>query len=291
MKIRPTEKISLIDLLMKEFRDASRSSVKKMIQHGNLKVNGKTVTNPVTLLDPGDEAEYTRYRMTANTQGSPFPVLFEDEYLIFVEKPAGLLTYGERGTVGTSVYREVLGYLQERSKGKERIFVVHRLDKEVSGILLFAKSEEIQQKIKENWKETEKLYYALVEGRPRIPEDTLRHWLKETNTQKMYITQESPESKLAVTQYRTLKEMESHTFLEIRIETGRKNQIRVQLAAIGCPIVGDRKYGSRDKYKRQIRLHAFSFSFSHPVTGEPLKIESRLPHSFLKLNEKDEHYK
>jgi 23S rRNA pseudouridine1911/1915/1917 synthase len=169
--------------------------------------------------------------------------------------------------------------------------VVHRLDKEVSGIVLFAKSEEIQQKIKEKWKETEKDYYALVEGKPKENEGKISNWLMETSTQKMYITQQSGDAKLAITDYKTLKKFPAHTLLEIRIETGRKNQIRVQLAGIGCPVAGDRKYGSQDPFKRQIRLHAFHFAFHHPVSGEYLKIESPLPKGFLKLMEKDEKYK
>jgi len=291
MKIGPDKEISLIDLLLQEFKGASKTSVKRIIGHGNITVNGQTIRNPTFLLHPDDHVEYQKYRMTANTQGAPFPILYEDEQLIFIEKPAGLLTYGERGTVGTSSYKMLLDYLRERSKGKERVWVVHRLDKEVSGIVLFAKNEEVQQKIKENWRETEKVYYALVEGKPAESEGTISNWLKETSTQKMYITQQSEDAKLAITRYKVLKEFPSHTLLEIRIETGRKNQIRVQLEGIGCPIAGDHKYGSKDPFKRQIRLHAYRFTFHHPVTGELLTIESPLPKGFLKLNQKDEKYK
>jgi len=291
MKITSDREIFLMDLLFQEFKGASRTSVKKIIGHGNITVNGKRITNPAFLLKPADCIEYQKYRMTANTQGAPFPILYEDEQLIFIEKPAGLLTYGERGTVGTSSYKMLLDYLRERSKGKERVWVVHRLDKEVSGIVLFAKNEEVQQKIKENWRETEKVYYALVEGKPAESEGTISNWLKETSTQKMYITQQSEDAKLAITRYKVLKEFPSHTLLEIRIETGRKNQIRVQLEGIGCPIAGDHKYGSKDPFKRQIRLHAYRFTFHHPVTGELLTIESPLPKGFLKLNQKDEKYK
>jgi 23S rRNA pseudouridine1911/1915/1917 synthase len=291
MKITSDREIFLIDLLLQEFKGASRTSIKKIIGHGNISVNGKKITNPVFLLKPADCIEYQKYRMTANTQGAPFPILYEDDQLLFIEKPAGILTYGERGTVGTSLYKMLLDYLRERSKGRERIYVVHRLDKEVSGIVLFAKSEEVQQKIKEKWKETEKVYYALVEGKPKETEGTISNWLKETSTQKMYITQDPEGAKLAITHYKVLKDFPAHTLLEIKIETGRKNQIRVQLAGIGCPVAGDHKYGSKDPFKRQVRLHAYHFTFHHPVTGEPLIIESPLPKGFLKLHEKNEKYK
>jgi 23S rRNA pseudouridine1911/1915/1917 synthase len=291
MKIVAVREISLMDFLIKEFKGASRTSVKRIIGHGNIGVNGKTITNPTFLLQPGDRVVYEKYRMTANTQGAPVPILFEDDQLLFAEKPAGFLTYGERGSAGSSLYKMLLDYLGVRSQGKERIWVVHRLDKEVSGIVLFAKNEQVQQKIKDNWKETEKLYYALVEGKPMENEGTITNWLKETTTQKMYITRESEGAKSAITHYKVLKEFPAHTLLEVRIETGRKNQIRVQLAGIGCPVTGDHKYGSRDPFKRQIRLHAFHFEFQHPVSGEHLIIESPLPKGFLRLNEKDEKYK
>jgi 23S rRNA pseudouridine1911/1915/1917 synthase len=291
MKITSDREIFLMDLLFQEFKGASRTSVKKIIGHGNITVNGKRITNPAFLLKPADCIEYQKYRMTSNTQGAPFPILYEDDQLLFIEKPAGILTYGERGTIGTSLYKMLLDYLRERSKGRERIYVVHRLDKEVSGIVLFAKSEEVQQKIKEKWKETEKVYYALVEGKPKEPEGTISNWLKETSTQKMYITQQSEDAKLAITHYKVLKEFPAHTLLEVRIDTGRKNQIRVQLAGIGCPVTGDHKYGSQDPFKRQIRLHAYQFAFHHPVSDEQLKIESPLPKGFLRLNKKNEKYK
>jgi 23S rRNA pseudouridine1911/1915/1917 synthase len=291
MKIDTDRDISLMDLLLLEFKGSSRTSVKRMIGHGNMTVNGLAVRNPAFLLKPGDQVEYKKYRMTANTQGAPVPILYEDEHILFVEKPAGILTYGERGTIGTSLYKMLLDYLQDRSRGKERIWVVHRLDKEVSGIVLFAKNEEVQEKIKDNWKDAEKIYYALVEGKPTGSEGVIKNWLKETSTQKMYITQDAEGAKFAITHYKVLKDFPGHTLLEIKIETGRKNQIRVQLAGIGCPVAGDHKYGSKDPYKRQIRLHAIHFTFHHPVSGELLVIESQLPKGFLKLHEKDEKYK
>jgi len=291
MIIKPIEEISLTDLLIKEFKTGSRSMVKKIIVHGSVSVNGKAVMQQHFIVRPGDVVEYTKYKAPVDSQDCPFPVLFEDDDLIIVVKPAGILTYGEKGTHGTSMYKELMDYVRDRSKGREKIYVVHRLDREVSGILVFAKSEKIQEMIKEHWKETEKRYYALVEGKPGDNEGVISNWLKETSTQKMYITQETEGAKFAITRYRVLKEFPAHTLLEIKIETGRKNQIRVQLAGIGCPVAGDHKYGSKDPFKRQIRLHAYHFTFRHPVSGEPLVIESELPKGFLKLHEKDEKYK
>jgi 23S rRNA pseudouridine1911/1915/1917 synthase len=154
MKIKSTKENSLINLLLEEFITSSRTKIKKMILYGSITVNGKVVTNPILNISPGDLIEYTKYHAPLNTQDAPFPVLYEDDDLIAVVKPAGLLTYGEKGTTGTSLYKMINDFLRDRSKGNEKIFVCHRLDREVSGILVFAKSEDIQDQVKEKWKET-----------------------------------------------------------------------------------------------------------------------------------------
>ncbi|MCX6244507.1 MAG: RluA family pseudouridine synthase [Bacteroidetes bacterium] len=292
MKILPLEETTLSALLIKEFKTGSRSMVKKIILHGSVSVNGKPAMQPNFAVKPGDVVEYLKFKASPDSYDCPFPVLFEDEHVIVVEKPAGILTYGEKGTSGTSLYRELTDYLRERSKGKEKIFVVHRLDREVSGILIFAKSENIQERIKENWKETEKRYYAVVEGTPEKTEGTLENWLIEGYDKKVFVVkQERPGAKFAITHYKTLKTLETTTLLEVRLETGRKHQIRVQLSEMGYPIVGDFSYGADKKIKRRIRLHAFFFTFPHPVTGQRIELSTRMPKGFLTFGDHDEKYK
>jgi len=283
MKIKPSKEDILISILMEEFKGSSRTKIKKMILNGNITVNGKVVTNPVVKIIPGDAVEYTKYHAPLHTQDAPFPVLYEDNDLIAVVKPAGILTYGERGTTGTSLYRMMNDFLRDRSKGKEKVFVCHRLDREVSGILIFAKSEKIQEQIKENWKGTQKRYYALVEGKPLKNEDTVQNWLKENKAQKVYSAKESPEAKFAVTHYKVIRELNGYTLLEVSIETGRKHQIRVHLSDMGCPIVGDWKYGASRKITGHIRLHAFYFAMKHPVTGQMLEFTTRMPSGFISV--------
>jgi 23S rRNA pseudouridine1911/1915/1917 synthase len=283
MNIKSTKEDTLINLLIEEFKTSSRTRIKKMILHGSITVNGKVVTNPILKIRPGDLIEYTKYHAPLNTQDAPFPVLYEDDDLIAVVKPAGLLTYGEKGTTGTSLYRMINDFLRDRSKGNEKIFVCHRLDREVSGILVFAKSEDIQDQIKEKWKETVKRYYALVEGKPPQNDGTVESWLKENKAQKVYSAKESPEAKFAVTHYKVIKELPEQTLLEIKIDTGRKHQIRVHLSDLGCPIVGDWKYGAIRKVVGHIRLHAFYFAMKHPVTGHPLEFKTQMPRGFLSV--------
>ena len=292
MRINITEESLLSELLLRKFTTGTRSGIKKIILHGSVRVNGKTVVRPDHLLKPGDIVEYIKFKAPAATSGCPFPVLYEDDDLIAVVKPAGKLTYGEKGSTGTSVYMELTAYLRNRSKKSEHIYVVHRLDREVSGILLFAKSEKVQQLIKEHWNETVKRYIALVEGQPENDSGTLTNWLVEGQDQKVFLVRkEQQNAKLAITHYKIIRHLKDHTLLEIELGTGRKHQIRVQLAGIGCPVAGDFKYGAHDTVRRRIRLHAFFFSFNHPVTGKMLEFETQTPKGFLTLGEKEENYK
>jgi 23S rRNA pseudouridine1911/1915/1917 synthase len=145
--------------------------------------------------------------------------------------------------------------------------------------------------IKDKWEETEKHYFALVEKVPENPEGTIKSWLIEDNTQKMHSADEASGGKLAITHYRTIRNINNYALLDIKTETGRKNQIRVHLSDIGCPIIGDRKYGASTNFIRRVRLHACSISFPHPLTGKMITVESSMPQGFLSLKLKDENYK
>lgn len=290
MKLTSSAAIPLLEFLFAEFRTASRTTVKNRIVHGNVRVNGKMVTNPAILLKPGDEVEYLRQAPQVSKIRAPFPVLYEDEYLLVAEKPAGLLTVGERGTGGTSFYQQMLRWVREKSDNRERLFVVHRLDREVSGLLLMAKNEQVQERLKDNWQNTKKLYYALVEGNPEKDSGTLRSWLAEGRDQKVFSVKQREGAKLAITHYKTMDKTEGYSLLEVELETGRKNQIRVHLSEMGCPVVGDRRYGADARFIRRIRLHAFYLSVTHPETGKLLEFKSKMPKGFLRLNPENEQY-
>jgi 23S rRNA pseudouridine1911/1915/1917 synthase len=206
-----------------------------------------------------------------------------------IDKPAGIATSSIDGSA--NVQQSVSEYLKDISKGTIRTYVVHRLDKEVSGVLLLAKSEIVMDTIKDKWEETEKHYFALVEKVPENPEGTIKSWLIEDNTQKMHSADEASGGKLAITHYRTIRNINNYALLDIKTETGRKNQIRVHLSDIGCPIIGDRKYGASTNFIRRVRLHACSISFPHPLTGKMITVESSMPQGFLSLKLKDENYK
>jgi 23S rRNA pseudouridine1911/1915/1917 synthase len=280
---------TLFDFLISHYPDSPRARIKKLLQSGNIHVNNLPVTLHSFRLNSGDVIEIRKSGTIASKAGAPFPVLYEDPQVIVVDKPAGISTSSIDGS--RNVRDELTAFLRDQSKGKIKAWVVHRLDKEVSGVVLFAKSEEIVDAIKEKWNDTMKHYYALVEGIPEKPDGTIKSWLIEDKQQKVHSTTEKENAKFAVTSYKVIKKVNVYTLLDINIGTGRKNQIRVHLSDIGCPIVGDRKYGASAEYVRRIRLHAYSFSFPHPVTGRTVIVESPMPKEFLMVKEKDEKYK
>lgn len=292
MDITAGKTAKIIDILMEEFGTASKTKVRKMITNGSIRCNGRVVKRSETIINQGDNIVYTKYKEVPNKVRAPYIVLFEDDYLVAISKPAGALMHGETGQNNISVLKAMTHYVRETSRGKKQAFIIHRLDREVAGIVLMAKNEEILQTMKDNWYNTEKLYYALVEGKPSVEEGSITSWIGNDTLQKVKSVPEgTPDAKLAVTHYRTLEAFENNTLLEVRLETGRKNQIRLHFSEMGCPIVGDRRYGADATFVRQIRLLAFSLTFVHPVTQENIALTIPMPSSFLRLKEMDEKYK
>jgi 23S rRNA pseudouridine1911/1915/1917 synthase len=280
---------TLLEFLIEQYPDSPRTRIKKILQGGSVRVNNKPVTLHSHVLRPGDSIEFGGKAGIGTKASLPFPVLYEDQNVIVIDKPAGINTSSVDGS--SSVQWTISEFLRDMSKGIVRTYVVHRLDKEVSGVLLLAKSEKAMDLIKDKWEETEKHYYALVEGIPENPEGTVRSWLKEDNAMKMHSVKEMADAKLAITHYKTIRTINNYTLLDIRTETGRKNQIRVHLSDLGFPIVGDRKYGASADFVRRVRLHACSLSFPDPISGKLITVESPMPQGFLSIKAKDEKYK
>jgi 23S rRNA pseudouridine1911/1915/1917 synthase len=289
LKTTVNKSLTLIEFLVELYPDSPRTRIIKLLKSGTVRINNKPVTLHSYPLVPGDIVEINPHSGKAARAGLPFPVLFEDQHIIVVDKPAGKSTSSTDGSI--NILEILSDYLRKQSKGKARAYVVHRLDKEVSGVLLFAKSHDAMEIIKENWVKTEKHYFALVESIPEKPEGTIKSWLIEDKSQKVHSTKDTANAKFAITNYKTIKRLDKYGLLDVKTETGRKNQIRVHLSDIGCPIVGDRKYGASNDYIRRIRLHAYSLSFPHPIDGKMMTVLSPMPEGFLSLKAKDEHYK
>lgn len=289
MKTNVNKSQTLLEFLIEQHPDSPRTRIKKLLQGGTVRVNNKPTTLHSFRLTPGDIVDYSLRPGIATKASLPFPVLYEDQYIIVIDKPAGINTSSVDGS--SSIQWIISEFLKNVSKGIVRTYVVHRLDKEVSGVLLLAKSESAMDAIKDKWEETQKHYFALVEGKPENPEGTIKSWLVEDNVMKMHSVSDASKGKLAISHYKTIRTIDNYTLLDIRTETGRKNQIRVHLSDIGCPIVGDRKYGASTDFIRRVRLHACSISFPHPVRGEMITVESPMPEGFLSLKARDEKYK
>lgn len=207
-------------------------------------------------------------------------ILFEDSFLIAINKPSGLLTVATEREKVTTAYRLVKDYIREENR-HNKLFVLHRLDRETSGILLFAKEREIQEQMQSKWGEmvTTRGYQAIVEGHPSEKEGEIRSYISENKAMMMYESDEN-RGKLAITRYSVSKSDTNYSLLKINILTGRKNQIRLQLSQSGHPIAGDKKYGAKSNPIGRLALHADRLFFIHPVTGKEIRLKSPLPGRF-----------
>jgi tRNA pseudouridine32 synthase/23S rRNA pseudouridine746 synthase/23S rRNA pseudouridine1911/1915/1917 synthase len=211
-------------------------------------------------------------------------ILYEDKDILVVDKPAGLLTVATKTNKTRTAYYFLTDYVRKGySKSRNRLFTVHRLDQWTSGVLVFAKSEEIKLQLQAQWKETEKKYLAVVHGCLAQKEGIITSYLAENNAFVVYSTTDPAKGKLSRTAYKVLKETGRFSLLEVGLLTGRKNQIRVHLADKGHPVVGDRKYGKAADRFRRLALHSKSISFKHPATGRQLTFETKLPAYFRNL--------
>ncbi len=205
-------------------------------------------------------------------------ILYEDADILVVDKPAGLLTIATDKEKSRTAYFILTDYVRKGySKSHNRIFIVHRLDRETSGILVFAKTAEAKLVLQRQWKTTEKKYLAVVRGRCERQSATITTHLTENRAHFVYSTSDFKIGKLSQTAYKVLKEAKGLSLLEVRLLTGRKHQIRVHLADIGHAVVGDQKYGKDERGHHRLALHAFSLSFNHPRSGKPIAFETGVP--------------
>jgi len=211
-------------------------------------------------------------------------ILHEDRDIIVVKKQAGLLTVGTVREKTRTVQYLLNEYVRKGDpKSRHRVYVVHRLDKDTSGILLFAKSDEARKFLQEHWAETDKRYLAVVKGRLSPREGTISSYLVENAAQRVYSTPDPAKGKLSHTVYKVLQETGEASLVEIHLLSGRKHQIRVHFAEKGHPVAGDRKYGDGGLVAKHLALHARSLTFLHPFTGKPMTFDTGMPASFARL--------
>lgn len=277
-----SEAQSLLDALARLFPESSRTTLRQMLQGGRVRVNGEVEKNARRELDTDDLVEIGQ-KSIAPVLPPGLAILHEDDDVIVVLKSHGLLT------VATEREREITAqaYLNVylKSKGAERVHVVHRLDRETSGVLVFAKHFEAREALKEKFAahDIERVYVAVIEGALDPPQGTFRSYLRERKDLRMESVEAHPDAKFAVTHYRTIESNGRFSLLEIRLETGRKNQIRTHLAEAGHPVAGDRLYGSTVNPLGRLGLHAKLLGFDHPATGKRLVFTAPVPKPFVTL--------
>jgi 23S rRNA pseudouridine1911/1915/1917 synthase len=251
-----------------------------MLSQGRVRVNGDLCNVATRNVRRGDVLEIGPRRTPAKLPRG-LEILYEDSDILVVRKPAGLLTVATVGERERTVYAYLRQYLKERNPPK-RLFIVHRLDKFASGILVFAKSERVKSVLKGVFSrhEIRRKYWAIVEGNVEKDNGTIRSYLAQDRSLRMHSTEDKRRGKSAVTHFRVLRRFHNITALEVTLETGRKNQIRVHLSEMGHPIVGDRAYGSTQDPLGRLGLHAFQLGFKHPVRGTPLEFQTEPPPEF-----------
>lgn len=211
-------------------------------------------------------------------------VLYEDYDILVVDKVSGLLTMGNAKVRENTAYFVLNEYVRKGiQKSKNRIFIVHRLDKDTSGVIIFAKNEKAKRYLQDEWKSFTKKYYAVVNGTPPKKEETITSYLAENKAYKMYSVNDPKKGKLSKTKYKVLKESKKYSLLEIELLTGRKNQIRVHFSEKGFPVAGDKKYGNKGKGISRLMLHSASMTVIHPSTKEEMTFETKVPDCFESL--------
>lgn len=272
----------LLPFLLERVRGKSRNAVKSLLLNRQVWVDGKAVSRHdfaltpgmrVTLLPPGD----------ARAHKPPFPILYQDDALIAIDKPAGLLTVANEREKERTAYRKLSDFLGDQGSQKS-LFVVHRLDMDTSGVVIFARTDKMKYALQDDWNALVKCraYLAIVEGAPPQPSGTVRSWLLETANHTVYSGGEKSGGKEAVTRYQALAHKGGYTLLRVELDSGRKNQIRVHMKDLGCPILGDKKYGNGDwKVLGRLGLHACELAFTDPRNGQALDLIAPPPREFL----------
>lgn len=272
----------LLNYLIELLPDRSRTTIKSYLSHRQIAVNGKTETHFDCLVAPGDTITL---RVVGERQQNPnhkVRIVYEDDYIIVVDKKPGVLTMST-GRDGEQTAYSVMMERVRRYHKDNRVFIVHRLHRSTSGLLMFAKNEEVQAILQNNWNDNiiARTYVAVVEGCLSPAEGQIVSWLTENpKSLKMESSPVDNGGKKAITDYRTLKENGAYSLVELNLATGRKNQIRVQLASAGHPVAGDKRYGAQTNPLGRLCLHARTLRFVHPVNGQEMNFDTDIPALF-----------
>ena len=276
------ENCELMIFLMTKMSGISRTKVKNMLSNGLVWVDDEVVSQYNFMLQPGMQVRIGKKEEKRKFTSKWMRIVFEDKYIVVVEKREGIVTNSPTDEV--SIQRVLNNYF-EFTRQRCRAHTVHRLDKHTSGLLIFAKDKKISFMFEKNWKDiiSDRRYVAVVEGFMEKEYGTVESYLKDNRMFVSYSSDIDDGGKHAITHYKTLKRKPDFSLVELRLETGRKNQIRVHMHDLKHPIVGDEKYGSTSDPIKRVALHAYKLSFTHPMTNEELSFETPIPTNFMQL--------
>lgn len=276
----------LLEFLGKVAPERSRTDLKSWLRHGQIMINGTITKAFDALIAPGEEVLVNTSRPFITLRHPRLQLVYEDDDIIVVNKGYGLLSVGIPNPAKKKIESayDILRDYVKRKDPRNKIFVVHRLDRDTTGLMMFAKTEQAQETLRHNWNNfiLERLYVAILEGIVEENSGVIKSRLTENSQYKVYSTENEDEGKLAVTRFRVLKRGRGLSMVEFNLDTGRKNQIRVHASELGHPISGDKKYGASKSRLGRLCLHAKTLRFAHPVTRKDLIFEAPLPSSFVK---------
>lgn len=276
------EHTEVLEFLFKVMPSKSRNAVKGILKRGQIVVNDKPTTQFDQVLKPRDHVQIRARVASTSAKLKGVSILHEDDDLIVIDKESGILSMGSKQERQMTAYKQLMEYVQS-IHANNQVFIVHRLDRDTSGVMIFARSKMVQQRLQKAWTETvqERSYVALVEGIVK-KDGTITSWLTEDKTFMMHSSPKPNHGQKAITHYKVLKTNRRFSLLKVNLETGRKNQIRVHMQELGHPIVGDKKYGSEINAINRLGLHANVIKFTHPTSGKVMRFESETPASFTR---------
>lgn len=283
MKVKKS--IQLMAFLQESFPEKSRTNIKSLLSNKSVYVDGKICTAFNFQLIENQIVELKKTIIKPPFNHTKLKLLYEDDFLLVAEKREGLLTIStDKSTTIPTAYNILSNYVKTNDP-KSKIFILHRLDRDTSGLLMFTKRKDVQEYMQINWQKIvlERKYVCVVEGVMKQTEGTIKNWLSENKALVVYASTKDNGGQIAITHYKVLNKSEKHTLLEVSLETGRKNQIRVHMQDLGHSVLGDKKYGSTQNPIDRLALHAKVLRFLHPDTDKVLHFETAIPIKFLSL--------
>ena len=270
----------LLDFLFETHPGQSKNSVKSLLTNHHVTIEGSPVSQFNLKLYKGDTVIIFKQPVRKVVR-SKLPIIYEDDHIIVINKPSGLLSIASDNEKKSTAYRILSDYVQQKDK-HNRVFVVHRLDEDTSGVLMIAKDKETQEKYQDNWNDlvSKRGYYAIVDGILDKKQGTITSYLKKNAQNMMYSSKKPGDGQYSVTHYKVIKEKDDYSLLDVNIDSGRKNQIRVHLGDIGHNVVGDDKYGNPTNPIKRLGLHAYELDIKNPYTGKVMKFKAPIPKEF-----------